>query len=314
LTVDRPVIDPLTDTVRNTVFAGRFYPDDPATARREVTAYLAQAVQSVAKGREAPGEPAARRPVGGIVPHAGWVCSAAIAAATLARLAEAGGVQVVVVFAAIHTPVPSPRGAVLDRHARWAIPGGAVDVAVDLRERLLAEPGGLLVADDRFHDREHAVEVELPLIAAAFPGAQVLPVEVPVNDAAVAIGQSVAATVATMGLSAIYLASTDLTHYGPGYGFTPAGVGPAGLEWAKQNDRRLLDLVCNMAAGQIVPHVRQHRSACGAGAIAAMLAAAASAGATAGQVLRHASSYQTLASVAPQPPVDAVGYAAVVVG
>jgi AmmeMemoRadiSam system protein B len=60
--------------------------------------------------------------------------------------------------------------------------------------------------------------------------------------------------------------------------------------------------------------VRQHHNACGPGAIAAMLAAARSAGATAGRVLRHASSFETLATVAPQPPVDAVGYAAVVVG
>jgi hypothetical protein len=158
------------------------------------------------------------------------------------------------------------------------------------------------------------VEVELPLIAAAFPGASVLPVEVPVNEAAVQIGQAAAASVAAMGLSAVYLASSDLTHYGPSYRFSPAGIGPGGLAWAKQNDRRLLDLAIGLAAEQIVPHVRQHHNACGPGAIAAMLAAARSAGATAGRVLRHASSFETLATVAPQPPVDAVGYAAVVVG
>ena len=37
------------------------------------------------------------------------------------------------------------------------------------------------------------------------------------------------------------------------------------------------------------------------------------AGATGARVVRHASSYETLAHIAPQPPIDAVGYAAVVV-
>jgi AmmeMemoRadiSam system protein B len=55
-------------------------------------------------------------------------------------------------------------------------------------------------------------------------------------------------------------------------------------------------------------------SACGGGAIAAMLAACRELGAMEARVLRHASSYETLRDVAPQPATNAVGYAAVVVG
>ena len=50
------------------------------------------------------------------------------------------------------------------------------------------------------------------------------------------------------------------------------------------------------------------------GAIAAMLSACRELGATGATVLRHANSFETLAAVHPQRPVDAVGYAAVVVG
>ena len=48
--------------------------------------------------------------------------------------------------------------------------------------------------------------------------------------------------------------------------------------------------------------------------IAAMLAACREHGATEARVLRHASSYETLADVHPQPPTNAVGYAGVIVG
>jgi len=47
---------------------------------------------------------------------------------------------------------------------------------------------------------------------------------------------------------------------------------------------------------------------------AAMLEACKVAGAGTAKILRHATSYETLAAVAPQPPTNAVGYAAVVVG
>jgi AmmeMemoRadiSam system protein B len=115
-------------------------------------------------------------------------------------------------------------------------------------------------------------------------------------------------------MRAVFLASSDLTHYGPAYGFAPAGVGPQGLAWAKDNDRHLLDLVAAYWVERIVPEVRSRANACGGGAIAAMLSAAREFGATTAEVLRHTNSFETLAGVAPQRASDAVGYAAVVVG
>jgi AmmeMemoRadiSam system protein B len=136
---------------------------------------------------------------------------------------------------------------------------------------------------------------------------------VPVVDNAAEIGLRTARALHERGISAVFLASSDLTHYGPSYRFAPAGVGVAAMAWAKENDRKLLSRVENFEIDQIVPEVREHLNACGGGAICAMLAACKEAGASSARVLRHASSYETLAEVAPQPPVDAVGYAAVVV-
>ena len=250
---------------------------------------------------------------GAIVPHAGWIASGAIAGESLRTLAAAPGPppQVVVVFGAVHTPIDLPLAA-LDSHARWAVPGGESEVAQELGTRLV-EASSLFAVDDRLHAREHAVEVELPLIQAAWPAVAVLPVEVPLRDDAVEIGRRAAEQVRAAGVRAVFLASSDLTHYGPSYGYAPAGVGEQGLAWAKDNDRRLLDLVGGLGAERVVPEVRARANACGGGAIAAMLSACREFGAARADVLRHANSYETLAEVAPQRPVDAVGYAAVVV-
>jgi hypothetical protein len=204
---------------------------------------------------------------------------------------------------------------VLDTFGVWQLPGDdePAHVARELRGRI-QEAHNLFGTDDRFHLREHAVEVELPFVREAMPGAAILPVEVPLIDAAVEIGKTTARKVMDANVRAVFLASSDLTHYGPVYCFAPAGVGLAGLEWAAANDRRLLETIERFDVERVVSDVGEHSSACGGGAIAAMLAACRELGAREAKVLRHASSYQTLAEVAPQPPDNAVGYAAVVVG
>lgn len=312
-------------SVRQPAVAGRglFYPADPAECAALARSYLrpAAAAVDVAGGR---------RWRGAVVPHAGWICSGAIAGEAIATLAGASAGTgegaavgaapaaarppgVVVVFGAIHTPLPAPAAGVLASYDVWREPGGDAAVAVDVGARLV-ERGGLFEVDDRFHRPEHAVEVELPLIQAAWPGVPVLPVEVPPVAEAADVGRQTAAQLAAAGLDAVFLASSDLTHYGLRYDFTPAGVGPAGLAWAKDNDRRLLDRVLALDVAGIVPEVRHRLNACGGGAIAAMLAACREWGASRAALLRHANSVETLADVCPQPPTDAVGYAGVVVG
>lgn len=281
-----------------------FYPHEAEACRAEAASYLRAATSA--------GE---RSWLGALVPHAGWICSGAIAGeaiATLAKRSAGEAVDVVVVFGAVHTALPA-RYAALDSHPRWWMPFGEARQATEVGRRL-GERRESFVVDDRFHVREHAVEVELPLVQLAFPDAAVLPIEVPLIEPAARIGRETAQTISAAGLKAVFLASSDLTHYGPGYGFAPAGVGLAGLEWAKDNDRRVLDLILAVKAEAVVPEVMQRMNACGGGAIAAMVAACGELGATESRLLRHANSYETLMGVVEQRPEDAVGYAGMVIG
>jgi MEMO1 family protein len=287
--------------VRQPAVAGMFY---PATDEQS-SAVARQLISASPQATDV-------RWIGGIVPHAGWICSGAIAGLTVGTLATKTTPDVVVVFGAVHTPVPVDR-AVLSSFRFWNVPGGESEAPPVLAEEVQSRSQRFFT-DDRFHLREHAIEVELPLIKQVWPDAKLLPIEVPLIDAAIEIGEQTAKTISDAGLSAVYLASSDLTHYGPNYRFTPVGIGPEALAWAKDNDRRLLDLVTSFSVEQVVPEVRNRQSACGGGAIAAMLSACRAAGAKSAKLLRHANSFETLANVAPQTPDNAVGYSAVVVG
>jgi AmmeMemoRadiSam system protein B len=300
---------PRTDLVRSPAVAGLFYPAGPGECRAQAAQLLqANELELSARLTSLPA-----RLLGALVPHAGWMCSGAIAGEAITALARrAGAVDLVVVFGAIHTPIDIDCAA-LDTNAKWAGPTGEAVVASEIRAKL-NENRALFVEDERFHRREHAVEVELPLIELTWPGALILPVEVPPIDDAIAIGRETATRIIETKQRAVFLASSDLTHYGPAYDFAPAGVGLSGLKWAKDNDRRLLELIERYEVARIVPEVRQSLNACGAGAIAAMLSACREIGAANATVLRHANSYEVLSAIEPLTPDNAVGYAAVVVG
>lgn len=293
--------------IRSAVWAGLFYPADPVACQSQARAFLDQAMGN------RPAESRPGRLIGGIVPHAGWVYSGAVAGETVAALAQQQReVDVVVVFGAIHTPMPTDVAA-LDPHQRWIVPGGASDISDEVAQKLAGQ-ASLFRIDERFHRREHAVEVELPLIQQAWPDATVLPIEVPVNAQAAQVGIETARRLVEANRSPVFLASSDLTHYGPRFGLTPMGIGPAGVRWAMDNDRRLLDLIAAMQVERIVPEVCASLNACGGGAIAAMLAACREMGASRATVIRHTSSYETAPPDAPRDDEHSVGYASVVVG
>jgi hypothetical protein len=293
--------EPQDFPVRQPAVAGAFYPAGAQQCRA-----VAQSLVKLP-----PWQSTASSSIGGIVPHAGWICSGAIAGEVIGSLAQVIQPDVVVVFGAVHTPIELSLAA-LTGFAVWAMPGGQCQIDAQTTSALAEKPE-LFVIDDRFHRRDHAVEVEVPLIQAVWPDARLLPVEVPLVDSAVEIGRETARALMNQGLGAVFLASSDLTHYGPSYRFVPAGVGMEALNWAKHNDRRLLEVVQNFNIAAVVPEVRQQMNACGGGAIAAMLSACKEAGCRSVRVLQHTNSYETLARVAPQPPVDAVGYAGVLV-
>jgi AmmeMemoRadiSam system protein B len=109
---------------------------------------------------------------------------------------------------------------------------------------------------------------------------------------------------------AVVVGTTDLTHYGRTYyGFAPVGTGEPALEWARANDERVINLILDMRAEEIVAETDAHRNACGGGAIAGTVAAARALGAEKGHLLEYTTSYHAIPR---GPATDFVGYAAIV--
>lgn len=301
---------------RKAIVAGQFYPAGADACRKELEQYLDAAAAE--RRADAP-------LVGGLVPHAGWRCSGAVAAGVFAALrdswlARSGRREpyVIVLFGGVHRY--RGRSGALFTSGRWETPLGPVEIDSALCERLLeyaasARRGlpGLIVGDADAHEEEHSLEVQMPFLRHVFPEAKVAPILVPIDERATEIGQAVGIVLNAYDHDAMIIGTTDLTHYGPRYGFTPRGVGADANAWAKDdNDRRFVELLCSLKADELVPEASSRRNACNSGAAAATVAACVSLGATRGVLLEHTTSCEVLAQDVEGEQADSVGYAGIV--
>jgi len=289
--------------VREPAAAGRFYPSNREECLDEIKKmHVPQTFPNVPE-----------RPVGGVVPHAGWLFSGETAFTVFSAIAARRRPGTFVLFGAAHRPIA---GNVLFAEGVWRSPLGEVPVDERLADEILSRAGAedLLTADPAAHEAEHSLEVQLPLLQYLFPDAQIVPILVPADSDAVALGKVAGQAIRDRRADAVCIGSSDLTHYGPSYGFTPQGLGEAAIRWVRdENDRRMLHLMETLDAEQVVPEARAHMNACGAGAIAATLAAARVLGATAGHVLRYTTSFDVLRDKVGRADYEAaVGYPGVV--
>ncbi len=239
----------------------------------------------------------------GVVPHAGWQYSGAVAAKVYESIRRKHIPSTFVIFGAVHRRM-DPRHAVYAAGA-WATPLGDVAIDQELAAAILEQTAEWAVENPQAHEEEHAIEVQLPFIRYLFPDAKIVPISVNPTEQAVPFGHRVGELLREQ-RHAVVIGSTDLTHYGEPYHFTPAGVGVRAHQWLRANDARILRLAEQMQAEELVPEVARHQNACGPGALAATVAAARTLGAERGYLLDYTTSYE----VAPEPVFRmAVGYA-----
>ena len=201
-----------------------------------------------------------RRAVSGVAPHAGWDFSGELAYLVVSNLVEEA--DTVVVLGGHLPPVGQVLCAVEDE---FETPLGALRAATEIRELLTAK---IDIKADTYAD--NTVEIQLPLVKYLFPRAEVLHIRVSPTKDAIELGRHLFSIAEKVGKSMVLVGSTDLTHYGPAYGFTPAGRGPDAVAWVRdENDRGFIDALLGMDFELALRHSQERSSACSAGAAAA---------------------------------------------
>jgi AmmeMemoRadiSam system protein B len=286
-------------TVRDPRVSGAFYPRSREACVREMDAVLRRAAETAGD---------ASTPFGGIAPHAGWSFSGPTAARVYDALRRAGDFDTFLLFGAVHTWGVG-RAAIFPEGA-WLTPLGEARVDAELATAAAERAGRRAGPDAGAHTAEHSIEVQVPFVQHIFPQARILPVAVPSGEDAPAVGTACAEAARALDRRPAVIGSTDLTHYGPRFGFAPQGAGEEAHAWMKDvNDRTFLDRIVTLDARGALSAAAENHSACGAGAAAAALAAARVLGAEKGELLEHTTSHEVMPE---RTASDFVGYAAVI--
>jgi AmmeMemoRadiSam system protein B len=268
-----------TGLVREARFAGSWYPGE----RDELVRFLERATPD-----------SSRRPALAVmVPHAGYVYSGAIAAETYARVSVP---STAIVICPNHR-VPPPVLAVWPK-GEWRTPLGRVSVDEALATRLLEESRRSLRADTFPHEREHAVELQLPFLQFHSPEIQVVPIVLGIDSGPelAAFGAALARAIRGHGRPVLLVASSDMNHY------EAAAV-------AEEKDRLALERVLALEPDALLETVLEHDiSMCGARPTVAVLHAARALGAKTAELVRHGHSGETSGDDS-----SVVGYAGVVI-
>lgn len=240
---------------------------------------------------------------GGVVPHAGWRYSGRTAARTLHTLVVRSRPRTFILFGTVH--VPGVAGPSLYPEGAWETPVGDVEIDEKLAASLLDDLGDVLVAAPAAHDGDHALEVQMPFLRLLAPGARVVPVAMPPVPAAEELGRRLGQHLEQRP-DVVVVASTDLTHYGSNYGFAPAGVGPSGERWLRENDARMVEKIRHLSATEVLAEAETQHNACGPGGLTVALASARARGSEHGHIIEYTNSHDVDASG--MPFEFAVGY------
>jgi len=186
-------------SVRAPAVAGLFYPDDPQHLARAVAEYLADA--------EAGDAASAAVPKAVVVPHAGFVYSAPVAASAYARLRPLKGrLRRVLLLGPAHRV--AIRGLAASGVDAFDTPLGRLPVDREAIARIAALPQ--VTVNDEPHRLEHCLEVQLPFIIACLGSVPIVPL---------VVGEASAAEVAQViemlweGPDTLVVISSDLSHY-----------------------------------------------------------------------------------------------------
>lgn len=275
--------------IRRAAVAGLFYP----STRDEL---LRQLGEAFAKG---PGEkPSAGsytgKVIGIVAPHAGYVYSGYVAAYGYAELARGGSPEVVILLGPNHHGIGMPVAA--SEADAWETPLGTVEVDKELARRLV-EWSEVIAFDESAHRYEHSLEVQLPFLQYVFGSDfRIVPITMYLQNLEVSrrVGGAIARAFTELGVKAYVVASSDFTHYEE-------------ARKAAEKDRAAIEAILRLDdAGLYDVIIEKDVTACGYGAIMALIAAARRLAPSSAKLLKYANSGDVTGEYS-----EVVGYASI---
>lgn len=284
---------------RKPVAAGMFYQDTFDKLDKQITLCF--------KNKLGPGELPSKRTnkkiIAGIAPHAGYSMSGPCAAWFYKEIGEAKLPDCYIILGPNHSGIGSDFSTYL--FSDWETPLGDIRIDKKTAEEI-TKKFPQLTNESAANLQEHSIEVQLPFLQFANRNSldkiKFIPILIKNYDYITLT--KLADAISTLDKEVTIIASSDLTHYGPNYGFTPF------LHAIKDNIQRLdskaLDLIKDFNSKEFLKHSKK-TTICGTAPIITTIEAARGLGARKARTLN----YYTSGDVT-KDYKNAVGYASVI--
>jgi AmmeMemoRadiSam system protein B len=271
--------------------SGIFYPSNPFELQKSLEQSFLD--MNFGPGRMPPSLD--RKKIYGIIsPHAGYAYSGSVAANGYYQVSNMN-YETVIMTGPNHYGIGS--GVATMRQSLWKTPLGDVEVNTDFADTI--SKNTVIDMDDFSHIRDHCLEVQLPFLQCIRKDDtfRIVPIIMNLQDIETAkdVGRTIAQAITSASTKALLIASSDFTHYEPN-------------EEAHRKDLELIDTILSLDVSSFYAVLeRLDISACGYGAIAAIMIAVKELGASKAELLRYATSGDTTGDKS-----SVVGYASIV--
>lgn len=241
--------------VREPVASGSFYSNNPSELKEVIRSCF---MHELGPGKESSPDVNPRII---IVPHAGYFYSGACAAHAYSLINEKP--DVVVILGPNHSGLGSSTAIMVK--TPWKTPLGNVSINTDFAKAMA------LTDDALAHSQEHSIEVQLPFLQYKLDGFSFVPISLATNSFSEleVVSDAVLNAELETGMKALIVCSSDFTHYGPAYEFTPFS------EDVKKNlyalDKKAVDLALHKKARDFFEFATNKTTICGFAPITAGL-------------------------------------------
>ncbi len=191
-----------SEDIRKPAVAGAFYPGDKEELTKEVDGFLANAKKADIKGKI----------LALVAPHAGYEYSGQVAAYSFKQLEGTGFKKIIIISPSHYVNFD---GMSIYNKGAFETPLGDVKIDEELADRIMAKDKRFIFYPEA-HQKEHAIEVELPFLQRVYKGRdfKIVPITMGNPDAGdIEILSS--ALYDTMDKDTLLIISVDLSHYYP---------------------------------------------------------------------------------------------------
>ncbi len=224
-----------------------------------------------------------RIPISAVVPHAGWYYCGQWSINVIKLLKQKNGdIDQVFIFGGHLSKMNIP---VIETFDYAETPFGKLENNKEVVNKLVSNFN--IQAVDFLQD--NTIEVLLPIVHYFFKNVKINAIYLPPNIKTNPLLEFIATNFLN---KAVFIGSTDLTHYGSFYNFFHSDKSIDPVRWVKQvNDRGYIELLLAMKGEEAIEYANTNKSACSAGAAYGALYLAKKKGVKNGELIGYSTSY-----------------------